>query len=112
MVGSAFGLLNHFERDGKLAWTDLPFTALGKRLPPLIAYLLMTVSLLYPLQNKIRQAAADDPRNMPYVNAETIAANMKKASVLGPIASIGRGKDVSLYAALLGNVPITACRLI
>ena len=102
MVGSAFGLLNHFERDGKLAWTDLPFTALGKRLPPLIAYLLMTVSLLYPL---IRQAAADDPRNLPYVNAKTIAANMKKASVLGPIASIGRGKDVSLYAALLGNVP-------
>jgi hypothetical protein len=37
----------------------LPFTALGKRLPPLIAHLLMTVSLLYPLQNKIRQAAAD-----------------------------------------------------
>ena len=105
MVGSAFGLLNHFERDGKLAWTDLPFTALGKRLPPLIAHLLMTVSLLYPLQNKIRQAAADGPRNLPYVNAKTIAANMKKSSVLGPISSIGRGKDVSLYAALLRNVP-------
>jgi len=41
---------------------------------------------------------------LPYVNAKTIAANMKKSSVLGPIASIGRGKDVSLYAALLGNV--------
>jgi hypothetical protein len=52
MVGSAFGLLNHFERDGKLAWTDLPFTALGKRLPPLIAHLLMTVSLLYPRRTR------------------------------------------------------------
>ena len=52
MVGSAFGLLNHFQRDGKLAWTDLPFTALGKRLPPLISHLLMTVSLCTPCRTR------------------------------------------------------------
>jgi hypothetical protein len=104
MLVAAFGLLNELEQSGDLAWDDTLSPAIGRHIPRLFIYGLMAVSLIYPAQDSLRWNAQRDVQRLPYPIGKAIAAKMVETGTLGPIASLGKGKYIAFYAALLGKV--------